>query len=499
MAFVEKTIPMKLFIILNLFVFYSMHLEARVECLHTAKKDALSWVNENERAFLVADFDFRSSSFVPAFLGCLRFLEETKNTEQNFFTLFTMKDLPTVRIEYPTRSPYYQSCLESEVCHVVFPYNLLNVWKYGPNILKKSVNKKDWSSKCSEHQVDLNSNNRLTHAQATIPSEIWELPNTSLAKKFFEKLETASEGTVVISTMTVSEKLVHKLRKIAEIKPKLKILMVFSFNLVSMRKEFSKIMNHQRENFILLPMFTDPANNQDYHIKGASIVSNSVNDYYFQSGNFREYDATTMTDLGFTITGAGKEFENNIHEVIMQKCQKRSYAQCSFETRYGHKLNLLNKINNSWDKICNTTPLSSKLVSSERILISSKFNLQRAVYNLIDTAKIEIKLMAHLIFDPNILHKLQIAKDRGVKIQVLQGQPNRLIEKSLNFVKFSQEERESHTKLIIIDHKSAIVSSANWTPNGFENPMEISFVINDSASLNKLSDHFDRNWSIGAY
>jgi len=90
------------------------------------------------------------------------------------------------------------------------------------------------------------------------------------------------------------------------------------------------------------------------------------------------------------------------------------------------------------------------------------------------------------------------SKKRGKKIRVITDSFNLVnILKPLNFeIKKNVSKKTLHTKLMIIDSKTAILGSHNYTMNAFTINYEVSVIIQDEEVVKRLKTYFENIWAL---
>jgi phosphatidylserine/phosphatidylglycerophosphate/cardiolipin synthase-like enzyme len=110
----------------------------------------------------------------------------------------------------------------------------------------------------------------------------------------------------------------------------------------------------------------------------------------------------------------------------------------------------------------------------------------------------------------HLIRELRSARVRGVDVRVIfdRGKiPNRSSLNRVNgraaaalrragvTVEFEAPERVTHSKVVIIDGRSTLVGSHNWTANSLLTPGDASVVIDSPAVAEDFTRDFDRRWA----
>lgn len=96
----------------------------------------------------------------------------------------------------------------------------------------------------------------------------------------------------------------------------------------------------------------------------------------------------------------------------------------------------------------------------------------------------------------DLIDAIQVAKLRGVEIKVICN--NDFVKDQLTLLgikcKRTIAYRMVHAKMILIDEKTLILGSHNFTQNAFERNLEISVLLNDTEDIPKLLTFFNNLW-----
>jgi phosphatidylserine/phosphatidylglycerophosphate/cardiolipin synthase-like enzyme len=95
-------------------------------------------------------------------------------------------------------------------------------------------------------------------------------------------------------------------------------------------------------------------------------------------------------------------------------------------------------------------------------------------------------------------NEIVAAKGRSKKIRIITDSPTLInVLKPLNFlVKKNFSKKTLHTKLMIIDGKTAILGSHNYTMNAFTINHEVSVIIEDEKVVARLKLYFENLWGL---
>jgi len=91
-----------------------------------------------------------------------------------------------------------------------------------------------------------------------------------------------------------------------------------------------------------------------------------------------------------------------------------------------------------------------------------------------------------------------IASRKNKKVKVITNRPyvNEILPQLNIRIKKPHSKRALHTKLMIIDGKTAILGSHNYTMNAFTINHEVSVILQDEQIVNRLSLYFENLWQL---
>ncbi|OYD13996.1 hypothetical protein CH333_09305 [candidate division WOR-3 bacterium JGI_Cruoil_03_44_89] len=133
------------------------------------------------------------------------------------------------------------------------------------------------------------------------------------------------------------------------------------------------------------------------------------------------------------------------------------------------------------------------------------------VKSLIDSARTSVELMMFLVSDTTdnfgepggLLAAISDAYSRGVNVRILLHSIGDIINESA--VQFFENreiplriaDKYSHTKLLIIDGKTVVLGSHNWTTSAFGSNYEASVIIRDEATAYDYRNYFNEHYDEG--
>ncbi len=144
------------------------------------------------------------------------------------------------------------------------------------------------------------------------------------------------------------------------------------------------------------------------------------------------------------------------------------------------------------------------------LLPNENINALAAINKKIDTASSTISISIYSFTHKKIAKKLRNAAKRGVKIEIIfdakstknkQGKSmlpylakyNNIIVYKLKGKRAKSKKYSGimHMKMAVIDHKTVIFGSANWTYSAFSNNYELLYITRNYAIAKKFERYFD--------
>lgn len=131
-------------------------------------------------------------------------------------------------------------------------------------------------------------------------------------------------------------------------------------------------------------------------------------------------------------------------------------------------------------------------------LIWSPNNSREKILNFINSAKSDIKIYAQDISDYQVVGALAKGAREGKSIKIIMPSWHPKNGK-LKYLKragveiYFNKVYDIHAKVIIVDHKKAILGSINLTKPSLDNNRELSVITSDPKVIQKLSDIFDED------
>lgn len=136
-------------------------------------------------------------------------------------------------------------------------------------------------------------------------------------------------------------------------------------------------------------------------------------------------------------------------------------------------------------------------------LVWAPNNSRDKILDFIHSAKSEIDIYAENLTDYQIAGALAKAAHHGVKVNILSSTyPNTPpLSKELNYLIRAgatihlDHDMTIHAKVILVDHKKAMIGSINLTRNSIDHNRELSVITEDKDVIKALSQTFNDDWS----
>lgn len=122
----------------------------------------------------------------------------------------------------------------------------------------------------------------------------------------------------------------------------------------------------------------------------------------------------------------------------------------------------------------------------------------------IDRAKNQVLVQAYSFTDPHIAHALIKAKKRGVDVKVILDKSNRknkhskisLISKAKIQTTIDPAQGIAHNKVMIIDGKTVITGSYNFSQNAYTRNVENVLIIHSPEIAKSYTQHWYKRWEM---
>ena len=129
-------------------------------------------------------------------------------------------------------------------------------------------------------------------------------------------------------------------------------------------------------------------------------------------------------------------------------------------------------------------------------LVVSPTNARGSLQSLIDSAQTGIDVYAEVLRDPDLLHGLEAAAQRGVTVRVIISPSASYDAERASLADAGVEVRllsslYVHAKMIMVDGQRAFVGSQNISTTSLDQNRELGIIVSDPVSLARLSRVFD--------
>ncbi|MBU0527873.1 MAG: phospholipase D-like domain-containing protein [Candidatus Micrarchaeota archaeon] len=130
------------------------------------------------------------------------------------------------------------------------------------------------------------------------------------------------------------------------------------------------------------------------------------------------------------------------------------------------------------------------------------------IINLIKNAEESIEIEMYVFTSRDVVDELEKAKNRGVKIRLIierstiSGSNKQIFEelqaKGFNVRYASKTYKLTHSKFMIIDNKSVLVGSHNFSNSALFKNREASVIITDQNTVSEFLSVFELDWAIAS-
>ncbi len=130
------------------------------------------------------------------------------------------------------------------------------------------------------------------------------------------------------------------------------------------------------------------------------------------------------------------------------------------------------------------------------------------IINLIKNAEESIEIEMYVFTSRDVVDELEKAKNRGVKIRLIierstiSGSNKQIFEelqaKGFNVRYASKTYKLTHSKFMIIDNKSVLVGSHNFSNSALFKNREASVIISESSTVSEFLSVFELDWAIAS-
>ena len=155
---------------------------------------------------------------------------------------------------------------------------------------------------------------------------------------------------------------------------------------------------------------------------------------------------------------------------------------------------------------CGRAAAETPPVPDPRILVASTLpgaDIRPLALGLIDSARSTLDLELYVLTDTGIVHAVEAATHRGVRVRVLldpserpsDGPAAALAAAGVPVRTYRSSGEKLHAKLGVADGRVALFGSANWTAGGFERNHELDVLVLDSPAVAaEITAMVDADW-----
>lgn len=148
-----------------------------------------------------------------------------------------------------------------------------------------------------------------------------------------------------------------------------------------------------------------------------------------------------------------------------------------------------------------TSDTTSSSTSIDYAFTSQGQDAEGMVVNAINDATTSIDLAMYNLSRGKIIHALEEAKQRGVQVRIISDQSKAstadlqpLLDAGIP-IKINTFDGKMHEKLMLVDGKTALTGSFNYTKASSEENDEVIIAIHDQALVGKWVTVFDQMWN----
>lgn len=127
------------------------------------------------------------------------------------------------------------------------------------------------------------------------------------------------------------------------------------------------------------------------------------------------------------------------------------------------------------------------------------------IMEMIDSTEKELTMTAFILSSYEIIEHLHHALARGVNVRVIMNSPNNQMPEILQKLRYLENEYPyiriigvtdvtMHAKVMVVDRKIALVSSANFTMSGMIKNYEMGLLVNDSEIAQQIETILLKIW-----
>jgi phosphatidylserine/phosphatidylglycerophosphate/cardiolipin synthase-like enzyme len=146
--------------------------------------------------------------------------------------------------------------------------------------------------------------------------------------------------------------------------------------------------------------------------------------------------------------------------------------------------------------------LASPLSAATQAFFTSKESVEDEMVRLIEQSRTSVDMALYELRLPPLIHALDQAKSRGVRIQLLLDISQRGKDLSTGEVRWLGGKNNGgrgimHHKFVLFDRQKVVTGSFNWTPGAEHVNYENALLIDDPETVKSFSEEFDTLWQRG--
>jgi phosphatidylserine/phosphatidylglycerophosphate/cardiolipin synthase-like enzyme len=143
------------------------------------------------------------------------------------------------------------------------------------------------------------------------------------------------------------------------------------------------------------------------------------------------------------------------------------------------------------------------LVRAEGVNVYVDKEIKPVILRLIYETDKTIDIQMYILSDQDVIEALERAEDRGVEVRIILDPSRRYNLKYIDELRREGVEIKwypvnkpalMHRKLAIFDREKILLGSANWSRNGLTNNKEITVLIDDIRTVDRVADIFSDDW-----
>ncbi len=475
-----------------LFLFHFISISQAVGATLSCSNENLSFPLQIEAAdgekLSLVDLAFDTGPYVHPELACKRFLSEMGRLPSVDYRelLPRLKSGLVAHLSGLSADRAYSACQKFSYCRVVFPYNLLQL---SSTPLGRTPAFSRGGEVCQQVPQVGKSGKGFAQGVSSLPRTAklkgWWSPLVRLGDEAVSLIEQVEDDIVILSSMTASTNEVRRIKELSAKKKNVRVILVLdALNMVD--DSVSELLKLANDKFTLLPVPRSRTSPSNYHIKGA--VAYNAKRFVFSSANLRNHDGPDLLmDLGFS--GQSAEISGALGKSLLEQvdsaCQDDAFLECMLDVAFDPGSLESHLFRRNFNQSCQFARSSRALAKLRTQKVDRFFvtpleqDLVSLTVKMIGSAKKSIAIAADQISHPKVIEALRTrAKEiQNIRIVVGRLEPSSplllapLI-KSLVMVP-DQMPMLPHAKALIIDRKTLLFGTGNFTLTGLSNEREL--------------------------